>query len=79
MSDIILEDGEKKQILAEVIKFAVLAMFKKHFYSFGGKKYNQKGGGPIGLRGTCAVARIIMQLYDRKWGGTVGGVMCQVL
>ena len=66
--DIILEDWEMKQILAEVIKLATITMFKKHYYSFGGKKYNQKGGGPIGLRGTCAVARLIMQLYDGKWG-----------
>ena len=73
-NDIILEEGEKKQILAEVIKLAVLAMFKKHYYSFGGKKYNQKGGGPIGLRGTCAVARVIMQLYDRKWGELLEGL-----
>ena len=57
-----MEEGERKQILAEVIKLAVLAMFKKHYYSFGGKKYNQKGGRPIGLRGTCSVARLIMQL-----------------
>ena len=28
----------------------------------------QTGGGPIGIRGTCAVARLLMQLIDRKWG-----------
>ena len=43
-------------------------MFKKHFYKFGGKTFHQDGGGPIGPRGTCAVARMIMQIYDRKWG-----------
>ena len=66
--NIILEDWEKKQILAEVVKIATEAMFKKHYYSFGGRTYHQRGGGPIGLRGTCAVARVIMQLFDRKWG-----------
>ena len=42
-------------------------MFRKHFYTFGGKNFLQSEGGPIGLRGTCAVARVIMQIFDRKW------------
>ena len=63
-----LEDWEKKKIVASVIKLATEAMFRKHFYSFGGKNFHQAGGGPIGLRGTCSVARLIMQIFDRKWG-----------
>ena len=43
-------------------------MFKRHFYNFGGRTYQQDGGGPIGLRGTCAVARLIMQIFYKKWG-----------
>ena len=30
--------------------------------------YHQRQGGPIGLRGTCAIARMAMQLFDIKWG-----------
>ena len=67
--DLVLEDWEKKQIVAEVIKLATKTMFNRHFYTFGGRTYHQRGGGPIGLRGTCAVARLIMQIFDRKWGG----------
>ena len=65
---VVLKEWEKKQIIASVIKVATETMFKKHFYSFGGKTFHQKGGGPIGLRGTCAVARLIMQIFDWKWG-----------
>ena len=43
-------------------------MFRRHYYKFEGKTFHQSGGGPIGLRGTCAVARLIMQLFDRRWG-----------
>ena len=43
-------------------------MFQNHFYTFGGKIFHQVQGGPIGLRGTCAIARVIMQLFDDKWG-----------
>ena len=62
-----LTEGDKKELLASVIKVATQTMFRKHYYSFGGKKFNQKRGGPIGLRGTCAVARLIMQIFDGKW------------
>ena len=61
-----LSEGEKKEIIATVVCIATEELFKNHFYSFGGVIYHQKGGGPIGLRGTCAVARICMQIYDRK-------------
>ena len=62
-----LEDWEKESIIAEVIGIATKAMFNHHYYSFGGRKFHQEGGGPIGLRGTCSIARMIMQLYDDKW------------
>ena len=42
-------------------------MFNHHFYSFGGRMFHQEGGGPIGLRATCSITRIVMQLYDGKW------------
>ena len=29
--------------------------------------YRQMEGGPIGLRGTCTLARLVMQVYDKKW------------
>ena len=42
-------------------------MFKKHIYEFNGQNYQQENGGPIGLRGTCAVAKLIMAMFDGKW------------
>ena len=55
---------EKKLVLAKVMKTAVLAIFKTHTYSFGSKYYLQAKGGPIGLRSTCCVARLIMCWWD---------------
>ena len=43
--NIILDDWERRQIVAEVVKIATEAMFKKHYYSFGGRTYHQRGGG----------------------------------
>jgi hypothetical protein len=33
-------------------------------YSFTGKYFLQKVGGPVGLRSTCAVARLVMLWLD---------------
>ena len=51
---------EKLLVVAEVIKICTEEMFKNHLYTFGGKIFKQKKGGPIGLRGTCAIARLTM-------------------
>ena len=71
---IVLTEEEKRGIIAAVIRVATEAMFQKHYYSFGGKTFHQQGGGPIGLRGTCAVARLIMQIFDRKWEELLGSL-----
>ena len=63
---IVLTEEDKRTLLENVIKVATRTMFEKHSYSFLGRKFNQKGGGPIGLRGTCAVGRLIMQIFDVK-------------
>ena len=67
-----LRPKEKRLLVAVVVEIATEAMFQHHYYHFGGKKYKQTGGGPIGLRGTCTIARLVMQIWDRKWEGLVG-------
>lgn len=53
--------------MAQVVRIATSTMFEKHYYTFWGKRYRQRRGGPIGLRGTSAVARFVLQIFDRKW------------
>ena len=53
-------------MLAKVLKTAVMAIFKTNTYSFGTKFYIQTKGGPIGLRSTCCVARLVMSWWDDK-------------
>ena len=48
---------EKRLIIATVMRIAVLTLFRTHTYSFGNKFYQQRAGGPIGLR---SVARLVM-------------------
>ena len=62
-----LTPRERKLIVAEVIRISTEVLFKNHLYTFGGKVFKQKEGGPIGLRGTCAVARLTMNFWDRGW------------
>ena len=62
-----LSEEEKTEIVATVVSIATETLFKNHLYSFGGKFYRQSSGGPIGLRGTCAIARLVMCIWDTKW------------
>ena len=62
-----LTGEEKKMIIAEVVKIATEVMFENHLYTFGGRVYRQGRGGPIGLRGTCAIARLVMCYWDKTW------------
>ena len=64
---VVLTPEDKQEIIGTVLSIATTALFHHHYYSFGGRKYKQMGGGPIGLRGTCALARLIMQIFDVKW------------
>ena len=47
-------------------------------YTFGGQFYRQTSGGPIGLRSTCAVARLVMKVWDDKWLGRLDDLRVQV-
>ena len=58
---------EERLIVAMAIQIGVLTMMATHRYSFNGKTYLQKAGGPIGLRATCAVACVVMNTRDTRW------------
>ena len=60
----VLEEWEKEDIIRKVLSLATRAMFTHHYYSFGGRIFHKEGGGPIGIRGTCSIARLVMPLYE---------------
>ena len=62
-----LSELQKKKVIARVLQVAVKTMFRTHVYKFDTKYYLQQQGGPIGLRATCAVARLTMIMWDRMW------------
>ena len=62
-----LTELDKRRIVATIIKIGVMTMFNSHVYTFGGRCYLQSKGGPIGLRSTCAVARVTMLDWDKKY------------
>ena len=62
-----MTEQEKRVIMSEVMRLAVEIMFSTHVYSFGGHCYKQKEGGPIGLRSTLVLARVVMGRWDIKW------------
>ena len=59
-------DAEKKLLLAEAVSIGVRTVFQTHLYQFAGKTYVQKKGCPIGVRLSCAVARLVMNTWDKN-------------
>ena len=62
-----MSEIEKRMILGMAVQVGIITMMNTHLYSFDGNIYLQKSGGPIGLRATCAVARITMSMWDKRW------------
>ena len=58
-----LSEEDKRKLLAAVMLVATRNVFKYHVYSFAGQVYRQTKGGPIGLRFTSIVARIVMDVW----------------
>ena len=56
---------DKKKILGKVMKYAIKNIFRHHMYQFGGRSYCQAAGGPIGLRLTSIMARVVMDSWAR--------------
>ena len=47
--DVVLEEWEKREIVAEVVSLATKAMFNNHFYQFGEETFHQNQGGQLDL------------------------------
>ena len=61
-----LSEDQKKLLLGCVIEQLVKVTFKTHFYEWEGCLYRQKQGGPIGLRATGPVSRVLMDQWVRE-------------
>ena len=57
-------EKEKKEMFATALEIGTRALFENYVYQFGGKSYQQKKGGPIGMRVTMAASRVMMG----EWG-----------
>ena len=64
---------EKTMVMGEIMRLAVEVSFKTHVYSFKGSFFKQEDGGTIGLRSTCAIARVAMSRRNVQWRQRMGG------
>ena len=62
-----LTPAMKSKMLGIAMEQAITFFFTHFTYTFGGKVYLQKGGGPIGARLTMAVARLVMQDWKEAY------------
>ena len=61
-------EDEKKIMLSQVIRVAMLAVLQNHTYQFKNNEARlQSDGGPIGLELAGAMARVIMLWWDKKF------------
>ena len=60
-------EQEVKILFTEMIKIIVAFIMKNHIYSFDGKHYRQTKGGPIGLRLTGVIAKLVMIEFGKRW------------
>ena len=67
-SGIELNDKNKKDLIAATLQIMILLLTSTTCYKFGGKLYRQRSGLGIGLRGSAALARLVMCTWDRSWG-----------
>ena len=57
----------KSKMLGLAMERAIIFFFTNFTYTFGGRIYLQKSGGPIGARITMAVARLVMQEWKKAY------------
>ena len=65
--EVTIKEEEKREVIATVVAIATKVLFSNHLYTFSNKVYRQKSGGAIGLRATCAIARVTMNTWDQLW------------
>ena len=59
-------DQEKRSLYGTALEIAVRFVFTHNSYTFGGKIFLQHDSGPIGMRVTMAVARVVMGQWGDK-------------
>ena len=57
---------DRVQLIGRMLEIGVRVMFRNLIYSFGGEQYLQEEGGPIGVRGTCAVSKLVTRDFCQK-------------
>ena len=58
---------QRRQIISRCCEIAVRVLFEQFVYKFGSTWYHQSSGGPIGMRITMVVARLVMSDWGCKY------------
>ena len=67
-SGVKISSQDKTELIARMVQIMVLVMTGSTCYKFGGRIFRQRSGLGIGLRGSAALARLVMIKWDRIWG-----------
>ena len=59
-------EADRTELIGIMLEIGVRIMFRNLIYSFGGEYYLQTEGGPIGIRGTGAVSKLVTRDFCQK-------------
>ena len=65
--DVNLTKDDKRLIFSKVVEGYVGIFCDTQTYTWGGKYYRQVKGLPIGPRATSAIAKVVMNMFDRRF------------
>ena len=61
-----IPEQDRTELIGVMLEIGIRVMFRNLVYSFGGEYYLQTEGGPIGIRGTGAVSKLITRDFCQK-------------
>ena len=62
-----ISEHQEKRMIALMLTKAAITSMRNHMYSFDNRVYKQEDGGPIGDELSQAIARIVMQWWDKEF------------
>ena len=60
-----MTDHVKKMIFAKCLEIGCRTLFQNHLYEISKRVFRQSKGSPIGVRGSCGAARVVMGMWDK--------------
>ena len=62
-----LTEEQTRDVISRVVEIGLRTLFENFTYKFANEHYQQKEGGPIGMRATGSAAELVMQDWSEEY------------